>query len=255
MRRSAIGKRTFDIIVAALILLPLVPFLAAVIVILRITGERQAFYVQRDRIGFQGKKFPLVKFVTMVANSESIGSKDVTVRNDPRVLPVGRVLRKTKVNELPQLLNVLAGHMSIVGWRPLLEPGFKRYETRIQEALVTVKPGLTGIGSIIFRDEERILELSAKPYEECYRDDVLPYKGALELWYLENESLWLDIKIILATAGAVVAPDSAFYTSWFPDIPQPKRSSEITRVRGDFEPEELPGDAAVSPALMQLHRD
>ena len=248
MSRFGASKRVFDIVVALLMVLPLLPLMLVVIVILKMTGERQAFYVQRDRIGLGGKKFPLLKFVTMVSNSESIGSKDVTMPNDPRVLPVGRLLRKTKINELPQLFNVLAGHMSIVGWRPLLEAGFNRYAAPIRQALVTIKPGLTGLGSILFRDEERILALSSKPVDECYRDDVLPYKGALEIWYIDNQSLWLDMKVVLATGVVVLAPDSEFYLGWFPDLPQPEASSEIARIRDLASREELDDDPEPSTA-------
>jgi len=224
------AKRVLDIVVALAMLIPILPLLAMVAIILRFTGERHVFYVQPRR-GKKGEMFGLLKFATMVADSENIGTKDITVRNDPRVLPFGRLLRKTKINELTQLLNVLKGDMSIVGWRPLMQAGLDCYTEEVRQELFTIRPGLTGIGSIIFRDEEHILHLSKKSHKECYRDDIIPYKGELEIWYARTQSIWLDIKIILATAIAVLLPSSDFYLKIFPDLPRLPESSEIARIR------------------------
>ena len=224
------AKRTLDLLVALAMLLPLLPVLIIVAIILRFTGERHVFYVQPRR-GKGGKMFGLIKFATMVADSENIGTKDITVKNDPRVLPFGRILRKTKINELTQLLNVLKGDMSIVGWRPLLEAGLNLYPEEIRQELFKIRPGLTGIGSIVFRDEERILHLTEKDNRDCYRDDIMPYKGELETWYARSQSIWLDIKLIFATAIAVLLPSSDFYLKIFPDLPRLPESSEIARIR------------------------
>jgi len=224
------AKRILDIVVALAMLLPILPLLAMVAVILRFTGERHVFYVQPRR-GKDGEMFGLIKFATMVADSENIGTKDITVRNDPRVLPFGRLLRKTKINELTQLLNVLKGDMSIVGWRPLMEAGLDCYSEEVRQELFKIRPGLTGIGSIIFRDEEHILHLSDKSHKEFYRDDIIPYKGELETWYARSQSIWLDIKIIFATAIAVLLPSSEFYLKILPNLPQLPESSEIARIR------------------------
>ncbi len=224
------SKRILDLVVALAMLLPLLPILVIVAVILRFTGERHVFYIQSRR-GKGGEVFGLIKFATMVVDSENIGSKDITVKNDPRVLPFGRILRKTKINELTQLLNVLKGDMSIVGWRPLMQAGLDCYSEEVRQKLFKIKPGLTGIGSIMFRDEEHILHLSDKPHEECYRLDIMPYKSELEVWYTQKQSIGLDIKIILATAIAVLMPSSSFYLKMFPDLPSLDESSEITRIR------------------------
>jgi len=224
------SKRILDIVVALAMLLPLLPLLVIVAIILRFTGERHVFYVQPRR-GKGGKIFGLIKFATMVVDSENIGTKDITVRNDPRVLPFGRLLRKTKINELTQLLNVLKGDMSIIGWRPLMQAGLDCYTEEVRQELFEIRPGLTGIGSIVFRDEEQILQLSEKAHKECYRDDIMPYKGELETWYARNQSIWLDIKLILATAVAVLLPSSDFYLKVFPDLPRLSESSEIARIR------------------------
>jgi lipopolysaccharide/colanic/teichoic acid biosynthesis glycosyltransferase len=154
-----------------------------------------------------GRRFKVWKFATMRKDSETTGTKDITVRNDPRVLPVGRVLRKTKLNELPQLVNVLKGDMSFVGWRPLTDRTFGWYPDDVKAQIVKTKPGLTGIGSIVFRDEESLIaRLAPDAPERFYRDHIAPYKGELELWYQRHQSFWLDMKLILLTARVVLAP-------------------------------------------------
>jgi lipopolysaccharide/colanic/teichoic acid biosynthesis glycosyltransferase len=213
-----VAKRLFDIVVSGLALLVLaIPFLL-IMLVLRFTGERKVWYMQ-DRVGQHGKPFRVFKFVTMLSNSENMGTRDITLRNDPRVLPFGRFLRKTKLNEFPQLINVLMGQMSIVGWRPLLPEGFSYYPQHVQEKIVEVKPGLTGVGSIVFRDEETIVERSQKPPRRVYQEDIAPYKGELELWYIRNRSIWLDIKICLLTVWVLLAPNSRGYRRWLKGLP------------------------------------
>ena len=124
---------------------------------------------------------------------------------------MGRFLRKTKLNELPQLLNVLRGDMSLVGPRPLTAETFACYSPEVQRRVVEARPGVTGIGSIVFRDEERIVAESELSAIDCYRQEIAPYKGRLELWYIDNRSLWLDLKLILLTAVAVLAPRSRLH--------------------------------------------
>lgn len=212
-------KRLLDIVISLSAILLFLPFGLMIAVILRLTGEGEVFYVQ-PRVGKDGRFFGLIKFVTMLKDSPNIGTKTVTVRNDPRVLPFGRLLRKAKLNEVPQLLNVLKGDMSIVGPRPLTPETFVYFPPDIQEHVVKVKPGLTGIGSIVFRDEESIVAMSKKSTIDCYREDVAPYKGELELWYIENKSLWLDLKLIFLTALVVINPRNILYKKVVPDLPQ-----------------------------------
>ncbi len=212
-------KRLLDIVISLSAILLFLPFGLMIAVILRLTGEGEVFYVQ-PRVGKDGRFFGLIKFVTMLKDSPNIGTKTVTVRNDPRVLPFGRLLRKAKLNEVPQLLNVLKGDMSIVGPRPLTPETFAYFPPDIQEQVVKVKPGLTGIGSIVFRDEESIVAMSKKSTIDCYREDVAPYKGELELWYIENKSLWLDLKLIFLTALVVINPRNILYKKVVPDLPQ-----------------------------------
>jgi lipopolysaccharide/colanic/teichoic acid biosynthesis glycosyltransferase len=211
-------KRLLDIAVSlpALIFLS-VPFLV-VMLILRLTGEGHVVYRQ-PRIGQGGRTFLVYKFVTMIENSEQMSPGDITLPDDPRVLPVGRILRKTKINELPQLINVLRGEMSIVGWRPMGEESFAMYPTHVQQQIVHAKPGLTGIGSIVFRDEEQLVQNSTLDAYQVHTRYIAPYKGELELWYQRHQSLWVDIKIIVATAFVLLFSRSEVYRGWFPGLP------------------------------------
>ncbi|HBE66551.1 MAG TPA: lipid carrier--UDP-N-acetylgalactosaminyltransferase [Planctomycetaceae bacterium] len=217
-------KRLFDIFVSGAVLLLLSPLLIVVIVILKLTGEHEAFYFQ-ERVGFMGKIIMVTKFVTMVKDAPNIGSKDITVRDDPRVLPVGKFLRKTKLNEIPQFWDVFVGKLSLVGWRPLMPAGFAEYAEEVQQEIVKVKPGLTGVGSMVFRDEEAIVTRASEEGRDlraCYREDIMPYKGALEIWYSRHSGLMTDIKIMLATAIAVLRPGWTGYRQWFVDLPEPE---------------------------------
>jgi lipopolysaccharide/colanic/teichoic acid biosynthesis glycosyltransferase len=162
----------------------------------------------------------VLKFVTMRSDSEWTGNKDITLRDDPRVLPVGRLLRKAKLNEVPQIINILIGDMSVVGWRPLMPKSFYNYYSdEIQQRIVRSKPGLTGIGSIVFRDEESLTERLDMPPDQVYRDVIGPYKGTLELWYQEHRSFMLDMKLVFLTAWVVLRPGSRLHENWLKDLP------------------------------------
>ena len=210
-------KRFLDIVLSFLALVILAPFLFPVIVILKFTGEGEILYIQ-ERVGRGGKSFGLYKFATMLKNSPNIGAGEITVREDPRVLPFGKFLRKTKLNELPQLWNIFIGDMSVVGPRPMVLNTYAHYPEAARQKLDTIRPGLTGIGSIVFRDEERYLADRDEPME-FYREHIIPYKSDLELWFVENNSLWLYIKIIVVTAWVVVFPSSNIVDKAFDGIP------------------------------------
>lgn len=211
-------KRSFDILLSGFAILCLSPLLIPVVIILKLTGEHYIFYTQ-ERIGKGGKPFGLLKFATMLKNSPNMGTGDITTRSDPRVLPFGRILRKTKINELPQLFNILLGDMSIIGPRPLTPRNYDYYSPEIKKGIEQLTPGLSGIGSVIFRDEESIMARSGMDYTECYRTMVAPYKGALELWYLAHKNLWVDFKIIFLTAWVILFPKSDLAFRWFEDLP------------------------------------
>lgn len=189
-----------------------------IILTLKLTGDKQAFFFQ-PRIGIGKQEFTCWKLVTMRSGSEKTGTGAITIKNDPRVTPLGKFLRKTKINELPQFVNVLKGDMSLVGPRPLTPEGFDFYAPDVQDEIGKVKPGLTGIGSIVFRDEEQLLGKTDKPFETVYREDISPYKGALEEWYIKRQSVWLDIKLLFLTVVAVVVPGSTLYTKWLRGLP------------------------------------
>lgn len=223
------AKRLLDVVVAGTLLILLLPLCLPIVAILAITGEREVFYAQ-TRVGLGGRRFKLLKFATMLKDSPNLGTGTVTVRGDPRVLPVGRILRKSKLNELPQIWNVLRGDMSLVGPRPLAEQDFAYYSPEVRRQIVRARPGLTGLGSVVFRDEESLLAKSALPPIEAYRTEVAPYKGRLECWYVENRTLLLDLKLLVLTAVVVVLPSSTWPTKWLPDS---AREAEPTAGTGD----------------------
>jgi lipopolysaccharide/colanic/teichoic acid biosynthesis glycosyltransferase len=212
------AKRLLDITLSAIALTAFLPFGLIIALILRCTGEGEIFYVQR-RVGKDGRLFGLIKFATMLKDSPNIGPGDITVHKDPRVLPFGRFLRKTKLNEMAQILNILKGDMSIVGPRPQTPKYFALFPERIQKEIIHLQPGLTGVGSIFFRDEEKLAANSGMDQVEFHREVIAPYKGELEVWYRDHMTLWLDIKLILLTAWMVVFPGSNAWQSFLPDLP------------------------------------
>jgi lipopolysaccharide/colanic/teichoic acid biosynthesis glycosyltransferase len=219
-------KRFFDLLFSLLALIILLPVFIPVIIILLLTGEHEVFYKQ-ERVGYHNRIFGIWKFATMVKNSPNIGSKDLTKRNDPRVLPFGRFLRKTKLNELPQLINILVGDMSFVGPRPLMKSGFDRYSDEMKAKVYNARPGLTGIGSIVFRDEELIITQSSLPPDQTYRDIILPYKGALELWYQQHQNFYTDFMLLFLTAWYVIFPKSKLVYKVFPSLPVRQEAPSI----------------------------
>ena len=211
-------KRTMDFLLSGLAILCLAPLLLPIMLILRCTGEHYVFYRQ-ERIGLHNKKFQMLKFATMLLDSPNMAGGLHTTHGDPRVLPFGRFLRKTKLNELPQLINIFCGDMSIVGPRPLVDKTFAPYPDEVKRSIYSVRPGLTGVGSVVFRDEETILSNATLPIDACYATLLAPYKGALELWYLQHCSLLTDLKLIFITAWVVLFPRSNLVSKWFRDLP------------------------------------
>ena len=215
-------KRLFDIILALFALIILSPLLIPVMLILWVTGEHYVFYGQ-NRIGYKNSTFKIWKFATMLKASPSLGTGSITTRNDPRVLPFGHFLRKTKINELPQVFNILLGDMSVVGPRPLMKVDFDKYNEEIQSIIYSTRPGLTGIASIVFSDEEQYYSNTEMDHHEFDKQFIAPYKGALEKWYQQNVSAWTDMKIIFLTAWVIVSPKSKLTYAFFKDLP-PKPS-------------------------------
>jgi lipopolysaccharide/colanic/teichoic acid biosynthesis glycosyltransferase len=212
-------KRFLDILFSLIALIILSPVFILIIIILLLTGEHEIFYKQ-ERVGYKNSIFGIWKFATMLKDSPNMGSKDLTMRNDPRVTAFGKFLRKSKINELPQLINILTGEMSLTGPRPLMKNGFDRYSDEMKAKVYNVKPGLTGIGSIVFRDEELIITKSHLSPAECYRTIILPNKGALEIWYQQHLSFFTDIMLLFLTAWYVFFPHSRLVYKIFPSLPQ-----------------------------------
>jgi lipopolysaccharide/colanic/teichoic acid biosynthesis glycosyltransferase len=215
-------KRLFDIIISSLALLVLAPLLIPIMIGLKLTGEGYVWYKQ-ERIGFKNKPFLIWKFATMLKNSPNMSGGVLTTKKDPRITPLGGFLRNSKINELPQLINIFQGDMSIVGPRPVMQVSFNVYPDDVQKVIYSVRPGLTGIGSIIFRDEEELITAVKNRDEDIwdfYSKKIYPFKGKLERWYQANESLITDIKIIVITALVIVNPESDIVYRWFKDLPK-----------------------------------
>lgn len=189
------------------------------ILLLRITGEGEIFFLQ-NRVGRNGKYFKLYKFATMIKNSPNIGTGTVTLQNDPRVLPLGRILRATKINELPQLINIFKGDMSVIGPRPQTRRCFDAFPLQSQQEIIKVRPGLSGIGSIVFRNEEDMMNVSNDP-DKFYDETVMPYKGLLEEWYVSHHSLFNYFILIGLTAWVVFRPKSDLTWKIFNNLPKP----------------------------------
>jgi lipopolysaccharide/colanic/teichoic acid biosynthesis glycosyltransferase len=215
--------RIIDILLSTLVLLILLPFFVPIVVILLLTGEHKVFYSQ-TRVGYKNQNFKILKFATMLSNSANMGSGSLTLKNDSRVLPFGSFLRKTKINELPQILNIIIGDLSIVGPRPQMQVDFEKYSVEVQKKIYDVRPGLTGIGSIVFRDEESLISVASEnenPHD-FYKRVIAPYKGELEVWYQEKRTLFLDFQLIFMTAWAIIFPETRLYEKWFKDLPKRK---------------------------------
>lgn len=209
-------KRFFDILFSLAALLILLPFLIPVIILLKLTGEHEVFYFQK-RIGYRNKEFNIWKFATMLKNSPNIGTGEITLRNDPRVTKMGKFLRITKINELPQVINVLIGDMSIVGARPLMKKSFDLYTEEVRNVVYNTRPGITGIGSVIFRDEEKLISGSSD-IQKTYRR-IFEYKGELEKWYQRNISFSTDLMIIFLTGWQILFSGSRRVHKIFPSLP------------------------------------
>jgi lipopolysaccharide/colanic/teichoic acid biosynthesis glycosyltransferase len=215
-------KTILDSLVAAIGLLILSPIFVTVCVLLLLSDEHQIFYRQ-ERIGRHGKKFGILKFATMLKDSPSLGNGMLTVRNDPRITKVGKWLRLTKLNELPQLWNVFVGQMSFVGPRPLTSVGITRYDPAVSQIILQLRPGITGIGSLVFRDEEKLVSLCKEnggDPKAYYREHIFPYKGKVECWYASKQSFRSDFMLLIATLYSVVFNDRHIAFKLFKELPE-----------------------------------
>src|SRR5438445_738285 len=195
-------KRSFDLILSLLGLIVLAPVFAAVAVAIKIESAGPVFY-RGLRAGRYGKAFRIFKFRTMVVKAEALGSAS-TPEDDQRITRVGRFLRKLKLDELPQLLNVVRGEMSLVGPRPQVPWAVEQY-TPEERTILKVRPGITDPASVRFRNEGEILRGSADP-DKDYFEKIHPEKMRLSIEYVQKQSFLLDCKILLQTMAAVVVP-------------------------------------------------
>lgn len=191
-------KRALDIVLSFLVLVALSPLLLLIALAVVIDSGLPVFYRQ-ERVGREFGRFFIWKFRSMRASG---AGPRITVAGDARVTRVGRFLRATKLDELPQFWNVLRGDMSLVGPRPEVEEYVKLFEEQFRRILV-VRPGITDLASITFRNEEAVLAASADP-QGCYRREILPAKLALAEEYVAKRTLAMDLRILAQTAGAIL---------------------------------------------------
>jgi lipopolysaccharide/colanic/teichoic acid biosynthesis glycosyltransferase len=191
-------KRLFDIIASIAGLMLLSPLFAVIAVAVKAHDGGPVFY-RATRIGKDGRPFRLYKFRTMVIGADKLGP-GITAGGDTRVTKMGRWLRRTKLDELPQLINVLAGDMSLVGPRPE-DPRYVALYTPEQRKVLAVRPGITSAASLAYRREEQML--GGADWEATYRGQVMPAKIAIDLEYMANRSFWSDLVLIIQTATAL----------------------------------------------------
>lgn len=212
--------RYIDIVLATVALLILSPALVPVMIVLRLTGEGEIFFKQ-ERIGLHGEPFELIKFATMKKNSPMMTGGTITLKDDPRILPFGKILRSTKINELPQLINVVLGHMSIIGPRPQTSRCFRAFPNESQKIISSLKPGLSGIGSLIFRNEDMMLQQADA--DDFYDNVIMPYKGRVEEWFVSNHSPYLYFKLIFLTLWCLFFRRTQIIWTLFQTLPEPPR--------------------------------
>ncbi|MGD2143438.1 MAG: sugar transferase [Anaerolineae bacterium] len=194
-------KRSFDIVIALLGLLVFSPLFLVVSILVKLDSAGPIFY-RAPRIGMGGRAFRMFKFRTMVDNADKVGPA-ITVDKDPRLTEIGAPLRKSRLDEIPQLINVLRGDMSMVGPRPEAPCYVERYSPE-QRQVLKVKPGMTGPAQIAFRHEEEALS-NPQTVDDEYMNVILPPKLARDLKYIEQQSLGLDLKLLFQTARALLA--------------------------------------------------
>ena len=192
------SKRALDLLVGSITLTASVPILLGVAGGMRLAGDRGPFLYRARRVGEGGRHITVLKIRTMVDGSEGSG---LTARSDPRVTRIGRLLRRYRIDELPQLINVLRGDMSLVGPRPE-DPRFVDLSDPLHRRVFMAKPGITGLAQLRYRDEA--LLLTGPDFERRYRVEILPGKLLLDAEYLDKRSTLLDLRVLAQTIGAVL---------------------------------------------------
>jgi lipopolysaccharide/colanic/teichoic acid biosynthesis glycosyltransferase len=190
-------KRSFDFLTALIGLIVLFPLFFIISLLIKLTSPGPVFH-RGKRVGLSARLFNLYKFRTMIIGAENTGP-GITSQNDPRITSVGRILRRAKLDELPQLINVLKGEMSLVGPRPE-DPRYVLLYNEEQRCILSVRPGITSPASIRFRHEENILSVANK---DTYVLNLMPEKIKIDLRYLERQTLWTDLSLLFCTVFQV----------------------------------------------------
>ncbi len=201
MMRSLLLKRLFDMVAASIGLLLLAPLLLALAVWIKCDSAGPVFFLQ-ERVGLHGKLFRIIKFRSM---RQHHAGPQITVGADARITRSGRFIRAYKLDELPQLINVLLGDMSLVGPRPEVPRYVALYPADVRDEVLSVRPGMTDLASVQYRSESDLLASSSDP-ELTYTTVILPAKLALYQQYVRRRSLWLDVRIIGMTLGILFKP-------------------------------------------------
>lgn len=196
-----IAKRVFDLLLSLLGFIVVSPLFLAVAILIKLDSKGPIFFRQ-NRVGKNGTMFEIFKFRTMIDNAEKMGINFATAKGDPRITKIGLILRKYKIDELPQLINVFLGNMSFVGPRPEVESIVKLYNEK-QKEILKIKPGITDYASLEFRNENEMISQGDDAYE-VYVHKIMPEKLRLNLRYLEEETLWLDFKLITRTVYNII---------------------------------------------------
>ena len=200
MKKSIVLKRVFDVFFSTVGLVFLFPVLLLISAWIKMESNGPVFFFQ-DRVGLYGKLFRIIKFRTMVPEAELKGLQ-ITVGCDPRITSVGHFLRHYKLDELPQLLNVIIGEMSIVGPRPEVPRYVDLYSKHQRDLVTSVLPGITDFASLKYKDENNILGRAKDP-EKTYKEVILPEKLKYYERYVNEQSIWLDFRLILATVTSI----------------------------------------------------
>ncbi len=199
-KAALIFKRIFDIVMSVFLIVLFSPLLLATFIVIKLDSPGKALFLQ-DRVTQNGKIFKVFKFRTMVENAESLGSQ-VTTGEDPRITKCGRWLRKFRIDEVPQLFNILKGELSFVGVRPEVPKYVEKYTPEMFATLL-LPAGVTSMTSIMYKDESKLLEGAENP-DKTYVEEILPEKMKYNLEYIKNFNFWYDIKVMVKTVFAVI---------------------------------------------------
>ncbi len=203
------GKRTLDLVLASVALLLFFPVMLVVALAIKVDSKGSVFYRQ-TRCGLNETEFRIFKFRSMVTH-QAAGTAELTVNRDPRITRVGHFIRKYKIDELPQLLNVFTGDMAVVGPRPEVPRYMNEYNAALRTAILSVRPGITDFAAILFRDENALLDGADNP-DRVYIEQIMPVKADYYCRYIEQMSVRVDMWIIIETVFSIVTGQP---TRWF----------------------------------------